>query len=641
MRKESIVAMVVILGLMLVNIQTNILSSVSADPNGDYPYQSTDEVVVNALQYLRSRQAGDGSIGGFSVSAWATMALAAANEDAHEWGNLVNYLHNNVNRLDGNTTTDWERYTLAITACNENPRNFEGIDFVTKIESFYDGTQIGNTASLYDDDFGILALISCGVDANTPLVQQVKTHILSQQQENGGWGDVDATSAAVMALVAAGKNPQSASLTDAVAFMKTKQTESGGFQSWGTANAASTAWAIDALVAVGQDPTSETWKNNGTSPVDFLISLQRPDGGFNWAVGQNMNSEWMTSYIIPALLGKPYPTKIYKSDNGDNNDGDDTTAPVGTWTGMIRIEGKNSTIWSGIVNVSESTITAFNESSGHMETYDIPYPSVLGALDEAAGIGHFSYYVIYYPSWQAFYVKTIGNDSDWWHYWVDFTLPMVDAGHYELTANNKEILFGYLENWTAHALRITVDKENINVSEEIHVQVFNETLAPVENALVYVGSTSYSTDENGNVTLAISNPGKYKIYAEKNGYVRSEKVMIQVKKSVEIIKPDDGAVYLWNQKTKIPCKTILIVGQIDIEVNAADSVQKVEFYVNGELRFTDNEPPFTWRLNSRAFGKKMTVQVIGYTFTDKALLRLYDSDEKEMMVFNCFPLLHR
>ncbi len=631
--------MVVIIGLMLVNIHVTLLRPVSADPGENYSYQPTDDIIMNALEYLRNRQAGDGSIGGFSVSAWAAMALAAANEDAHEWGNFVSYLNDSIDRLDENTATDWERYALAITACNEDPRNFGGINFVAKIEGFYDGTQLGNTAIMYDDVFGILALISCGADVDSSLVQQVKAYISSQQQENGGWGDVDATSAAVMALVAAGENPQSASLIDAVAFLKTTQAGSGGFQSWGTANAASTAWAIGALVAVDQDPTSETWKNNGKSPVDFLINLQREDGGFNWAVGQNMNSEWMTSYIIPALLGTPYPIKIHESDNGD--DDGDTNGSVGEWTGMIRIEGKNSTVWSGVVSVSESTITAFNESSGHMETYDILYPSALGALDEAAGVGQFSYYVIYYPSWQAFYVKTIGDDSDWWHYWVDFTLPMVDAGHYELTENNTEILFGYLENWTAQALRIAVDKQNVNVSEEVLVQVFNETLAPVENALVFVGSTSYLTDENGNVTLAISNPGEYKIYAEKNGYVRSEKIQIHVEKSLEIVKPNDGAVYLWNRKTKIPYETILIVGQIDIEVNAADSIQKVEFYVDGELRFTDNEPPFTWRLNSRAFGKKMTVQVIGYTFTDKALLRLYDSDEKQMMVFNCFPLLHR
>ena len=639
MRKETIIVMVVMIGLMLVNIHVNLLSPVSADPGEHYPYQPTDDIIMKALEYLRNRQAWDGSIGGFSVSAWAAMALAAANEDAHDWGNLVSYLNDNIDRLDEKTATDWERYALAVVACEEDPRSFGGIDFVAKIEGFYDGTQLGNTAILYDDVFGILALISCGVDADTSLVQQVKAYISSQQQENGGWGDVDATSAAVMALVAAGENPQSASLTDAVAFIKTKQIGSGGFQSWGTANAASTAWTISALVAVGEDPMSDAWKNNGKSPVDFLISLQRQDGGFNWAVGQNMNSEWMTSYIIPALLGKPYPINIFESDDGD--DGGDTNGSVDEWTGMIRIEGKNSTVWTGIVSVSESTITAFNESSGHMETYDISYPSVLGALDEAAGVGQFSYYVVYYPGWQAFYVKTIGDDSDWWHYWVDFMLPMVDVGHYELTENNGEILFGYLEDWSACALRIVVDKDNVSVSEEVRVRVFNETLAPVENALVYVGSTGYSTDENGNVTLVMSNPGEYEIYAEKNGYVRSEKVLIQVEKSVEIVRPDDGAVYLWNRKTKMPCETILIIGHIDIEVNVADSVQKVEFYVDGGLRFTDNEPPFTWRLNSRVIGKKITVQVMGYTFTDNALLRLYDSDEKEMMVFNCFPRLHR
>jgi hypothetical protein len=669
---------------------------VSADPSEQYPYQPTDDIIMNALEYLRSRQTGDGSIGGFSVSAWAAMAISAAGEDSHNWGSLVAYLRDNVDRIDANTATDWERHALAIVACDENPRDFGGIDYVAKVESFYDGVQIGSPTNLYDDFFSILALVSCGIKQDSPIIQTVRAYIKEQQRQDGGWDDVDSTAAAVMALIAAGENSDSSSIAAALSFLKTMQTEDGGFQSWGTANAASTAWAVDAIVVAGEDPTSNEWKNDGESPVDFLLGLQQESGCFNWIVGQTMNPEWMTSYVIPALLGKPYPIKIYKpggeygtnnQDNedggtdgevGDSNDGNgnhDVTA--GEWTGNIRMEGKNDTIWDSDVCFSDSLITALNDSSGEMEDYYIPYPSALGALDEASQLGGFSYYVIYYPSWHAFYVKTIANDSDWWHYWVDYTLPMVDAGAFELTEKNREVLWGYLEDWNARALRITVGESTVNVSEEFIVSVGNETMAPVADAVVYVGSTEYATDENGNVTVHIDAAGDYQIYSEKAGYVRSDKATVYVKKSVEIVKPVDHAIYLFNKKTRVQYPDILIIGHIDIKVNATDDVKKVEFYINDNLEYVDTAPPFTWRLNDRAFFKKATIKVKAYSDNNDSLLkiqriiryidslsknyygkqvsdmlRIYvqnletfvvhqgDIDEKEVVIINLFPHIH-
>jgi len=658
--------MVVLMGFMLMNIQANVLIPVSADPGENYPYQPTDDVIMKALEYLRNRQAGDGSIGGFSVSAWAAMAISSAGEDPHAWGDLVGYLRENADRLDDTMATDWERQTLAIVACNENPRNFGDIDYVAKVESFYDGIQIGSYANLYDDFFGILALISGGVDKDSSIVQTVHSYITEKQNENGGWGDVDSTAAAIMALIAAGEDPNSGCVTDALSFMKTTQTGSGGFQSWGTTNAASTAWAVMAIVATGEDPTSSEWKNSGNSPIDFLLSLQQENGCFNWAVDQTMSPEWMTSYVVPALLGKPYPVKIYTSDD--------------EWIGTIRIDGENETIWNGEVTVSNSTITALNYSSGEMEEYCIPYPSVLGALDEAAQKGGFSYVAIYYPSWNAFYVKTIADGSDWWHYWVDYNLPMVDAGSYKLTENDKEVLFGYLENWTAHALRTTVDKRTVNESEIFTVSVYNETMYPVRDAFVFVDSLVYNkTDTNGNAIIYIDTAGEYKIYAEKEGYVRSEKASVHVtaKKIVEIVKPADNALYLWNRKTGIRIQKILIIGPIDIQVSTTDDVEKVEFYVDDTLKYVDTERPFTWRLNEQTFFKKETIKVKAYAndndaiFKIQNLIRYIDSlpenhlsktalnlikshlkhielsllgqidiDEKEVFVFDLFPRAH-
>jgi len=674
--------------MMLINTPLGVFSPAAANQGSHYPYHPSDDVIKNALEYLKSKQAIDGGIGGFAVTCWVAMAVSAADEKPSSWG-LLDYLRENIDRIDAEKATDWERVTLAITACGENPREFGGIDFVEKIQSFYDGTQIGNPANLYDDYFGILALISAGIDKNESIIQNTKLYIISKQNPDGGWGDADSTAAAIMALMASGQNSESAVINDALSFLKTLQTNNGGFQSWGVANAASTAWAVLAIVAAGQDPTSVDWRTNGFSPIDFLLTLQQRNGCFNWSIHQSLNPEWMTSYVIPALLGKPYPIEIYESeygedgndDSGNGNNGEnDVDEDEYEWRGNIRIEGQNGTIWNGEVSLSDSLITALNESSGETEEYYIPYPSVLGALDEASHQGGFSYFVVYYPSWDAFYVKTIAGESDWWHYWVDYTLPMVDAGHYKLTENEEEVLWGYLEDWSAHALRIKVSKNTVNVFEKFTVTVYNESLSPVENAVVYVDSSEYLTDENGNVTLSLSVAGDYEIYAEKNGYVRSEKTTVHVENVVEIVKPADNAVYLWNKKTKIPYRGILILGHIDIEVETIDDVEKVEFYVDDKLEYTDTEQPFEWRLNQKSFFKKTTIKAKAYimdnddTFhTIRQLLmyidllsekystiRVFDAlkthlqslkesilsqnsfaDEKEVVVLNLFPCIHR
>jgi len=207
-----------------------------------------------------------------------------------------------------------------------------------------------------------------------------------------------------------------------------------------------------------------------------------------------------------------------------------TETMTNEWIGSIRIEGKNDTVWEGTVTVSDTYVSAKNVDTGEIEEYYISYPSVLGAVDEAASIGGFSYVVEYWPSWDAFLVKTINGDSDWWHYWVDYELPMVGCGKYELTDEDDEILWGYLESWEAHALKISVDKSEVKKDEEFTVSVFDETDNSVEGATVYVGANTYTTNSEGNVTIKLSDKGNYNIYSEKDGFVRSEKENIQVKK---------------------------------------------------------------------------------------------------------------
>jgi len=200
------------------------------------------------------------------------------------------------------------------------------------------------------------------------------------------------------------------------------------------------------------------------------------------------------------------------------------------WTGSIRIEGKTETIWNGVVTVSDTHILAKNLDTDELEEFYIPYPSVLGAFYEASVIGEFSYEIEYWPSFDGFLVKSIEGNSEWWHYWIDYKLPMVGIGDFKLNESHNEILLGYLENWDASALKIYVDKSSVNKNEEFAVSVFDEKDSSVENATVYASSKTYYTNSDGNASIKISNKGNYKIYAEKDDFVRSEKINVQVKK---------------------------------------------------------------------------------------------------------------
>jgi hypothetical protein len=88
--------------------------------------------------------------------------------------------------------------------------------------------------------------------------------------------------------------------------------------------------------------------------------------------------------------------------------------------------------------------------------------------------------------------------------------------------------------------------------------------------------------------------------------------------SVEILTPEDGFLYLRNLKL-FSFKTSLIFGNIKIKAIAAcynsdyNYVDKVEFYVDGRLRWIDRTAPFSWRWRLSSHIKhNHTISVVVY-----------------------------
>jgi hypothetical protein len=220
------------------------------------------------------------------------------------------------------------------------------------------------------------------------------------------------------------------------------------------------------------------------------------------------------------------------------------------WTGMIRIEGNNETIWHGNITVTDTYVTAKNQNTLENEEHYIENPTVLGALIEASSKAGFSYLIEYYPDWDSLYLKTINNESDGWLSLVDYEPLQLGADNYELNENNKNILWGYLNSYPAHALQIKTNTQVIRKNENVTISISNETDIPVANATIYVDEKVYHSDEMGSATISISETGTHTIFAEKDLHIRSEKINIKVQKSktkgLDFILELCKETYIWN-----------------------------------------------------------------------------------------------
>jgi len=500
-----------------------------------YPLTPADAPVADALSYLQDQQQADGSIGGFSNSVWVVMAAAAAGEDPNTWDaggdSIVDYLAANAGMAT--LTIEYARMILAITAADQDPTNFGGIDFVSLLEAAYDGSQIGSTSALNDDAWGIMALVSAGIDPSEPIIANSANFIKTNQNTDGGWGwavgqasDADSTAAPIMALVASGEAAGSSAIQDALAFIKSTQVDTGGFESWGATNADTDAWCIAAIVAAGEDPTSAAWQTGGgNDSVASLMTFQNPDGSFNWQIGNPGGMiEKTTACAAQALLGQPYPVKIM------------SPQPPSGVTVDVRIEADAGTVWSGQVTVEDSTIIDDTGSPHYL-----PNPTALGALDEASQAGGFPYVVRDFGWGLAITaVDGVGDweNGPWWLYKVNGASAQVGADAFELNVTSPpspphlEVLFYETSTYSEMPLAIELDKTSVAVNEAFTATVTyydddSESWTALEGATVHADQ-DYTTGSGGTVAISVDHDATIEVYAEMSGYIRSDRVDVTV-----------------------------------------------------------------------------------------------------------------
>jgi prenyltransferase beta subunit len=310
------------------------------------PWTANQGQLDKTVGYMRGAQNADGGFGGAAgqpsdplFSAWVVMALAAAGinpKDQRVVGGTDAYTYVTANAAALSDTTDFERAMLVAVASGTSPRDFGGRDLVAAIltrrlpDGSFTHAAGGSSGGINDTAFAILPLSATDEPAKTDIISRAAAWLVGVQRQDGGWSwapgreeSSDMTAAVIQALRIA---PPTAKRAEAQrrgwSYLRSTQREDGGFGQTPIdpeSNSASTAWALQAMWASAIDPT--TWRRADGTPLDYLASLQQPDGSIKYKKGRSLNDLWMTAYAAPALAGYPLPVPSIARTTGKGGKG--------------------------------------------------------------------------------------------------------------------------------------------------------------------------------------------------------------------------------------------------------------------------------------------------------------------------------
>jgi prenyltransferase beta subunit len=300
--------------------------------------QARLDSTVRYLQEVQQSNGGFGAAGEPSQisSAWVALALAAAGINPRDQAlpggvDAFTFLATHFQQGVGEElcapiacTTAFERELMVVNASGTSPHDFAGVDLAQEIldRELPDGAfpfVPGGKGGVNVTIFAILSLAPIQEAAAQAPIQRAADWVEAAQQDSGGWSwkdrdapaEVDMTGAAIQALVAAGRDGSPAELKG-LEYLRKAQNPDGGFPEFPgdpESNVASTAWAVQAIWAAGANP--EAWLTGGggetEEPLDYMESLQAPDGHIRWKKSSDVNGVWMTAYVAPAYAGQAWP----------------------------------------------------------------------------------------------------------------------------------------------------------------------------------------------------------------------------------------------------------------------------------------------------------------------------------------------
>jgi hypothetical protein len=322
--------------------------------------------IEKALNFLSLQQKTDGSFGESMYTDWATIAFASSSTHKEETLKLVKYFSSN--KFLGNNLTDFERHAMALLALGMNPYDTNGENYIKKITNEFDGVQFGDPVLENDDIFALIVLENAGFTKDDKIISATIDFILSKQKQNGSFGEsIDMTGAGIQALSPFKQEEKiKNALEKARNFLKENQEANGGWK-----NVSATAWAINGLIAIGENPLN--WKVGENTPFDYIAKNQDTDGGIK---NTNLkNKIWETAYAIVALSDRSWNELMTNFEKIKDNEIPKKTEVVTkpterTWS---QIQTKNKEIKTPIIKKLEIENTASVINALPEESNESPY----------------------------------------------------------------------------------------------------------------------------------------------------------------------------------------------------------------------------------------------------------------------------
>jgi len=278
-----------------------------------------------ALAWMKTQQQADGSFAGFGAGSTidAVLAIIAARQDPSTYvkgGNTpITFLESKAAELS-KTPGGAGKLLIMAETLNMDGRSFGGLNLLDEINKSYDAQSGRYGPDVIGHAFNILGLAAAGQTVPPEAIAFIER----SQNEDGGWSfsgetgpgkaDTNTTSVVLQALVAAGTKSEMV-MKNAMTYLASQQNEDGGFpfQKGGEfgsdSDVNSTAYVVQAALVLGDTDMAE-------EGLDFILSMQKPSGAFQWMASEPDESAGATYQAIPVLfsatLVSPLGSAVYE-----------------------------------------------------------------------------------------------------------------------------------------------------------------------------------------------------------------------------------------------------------------------------------------------------------------------------------------
>ncbi len=348
---------------------------------------STLRRVSRAYKFLFDAQQADGGWASVGQTIDVLFAIHAAGWDPNtvtqNGTSPLQYLSENLEPYLENGPDAIGKSIIAVVLMGEDPTNFSNLDLVDLLMQTYDpeASAFGTSKNTWHQALAILGLNAANVEIPEGVIQS----LINLQLDEGGWDympgfgfPIDSTALVIQALLAANYFPEDDGIQAALDFILSQQSQDGG---WG--DASTTAYVMMALNAIHSQP--DDWLTDvGKTPQTGLFRYQNPSGAFRYSDDFPEANVMATSTALYAILSGDYLISSHDLINRTPEN----------MAGMV-ISTDNGEIFTACISFNTDTISglALLENSGFTYTIQDGFVnSILEAENPPGGTLYWSYW---------------------------------------------------------------------------------------------------------------------------------------------------------------------------------------------------------------------------------------------------------